>query len=351
MLKNKRVLRRVVSVVVMLSVTATLFLCCSAPVYARVADASNVFKYASASVFGSDTDIQLTASQFDYATSPENAVYFKSFLTEPANILAFRMELADVLNTEIINWYLVNPTILSGNTNIYFYQFYIVPREYDGRITTEISKSTYIYYANYSVIFNEFLTPATTTLVTESYGGMFAGNKVVVGPQFPSDGIYTGTGQCDLIVQVYSPTPRGDFLINFNPLVVGNGQGARPSIDDVTNGFNSVPVPDDWKDRLHNDDDLYNQIDIQLNDILDYMSNPATMLNTAMNRTRDGLQWTETKFVLAMVDRFFGLPLVNTVAWALCLFGSVFSLFNLAISFASTGGGRTPTRRDSVERR
>lgn len=346
MVNHRRFFGRVVSVVVMLSVTATLFICCSAPVYARVADGSNVFKYASASVFGSDSDIQLTSAQFDYATSPSNHVHFQSYLTERANILSFRMELTDVLNTSIINWFLVNPTVISGNTNITYYQFYIVPRSYDGRITTSIDRTQYIYYANYNYADSTFGKAGNFTLLNESYGSMFLGNKyVAVGPQEPSDGYYPATDQCDLIVQLYSPQQRSDFIVNFNPLVVGNGQGSRPSIENVENGFNELPVPDDWKDRLHNDDELYGQIDIQLNDILDYMSNPATMLNTAMDRTRVGLQWTETKFVLAMVDRFLGLPLVNTVAWALCLFGSVFSLFNLAISFAPTGGGSTPTRR------
>lgn len=335
MSKRKRLLRRVLSVVVMVFVTATLFLFSAYPVSARVANGNTYFKYAAATYRDVEGEVALGSSNFDFASNSINDFYFKTFLPTQANSVAFRMEMTSVFNNLLTHWYAVRPSMANAEaTNVGYYTFYIVERSYVGDIVT-VAYDDYIYMCSMYLSRDPVNGEGVFTITNERYGGKYMGryrdSAVNPLPQWDSN--------TDIIISLYSGL-RTDFTVNMN-LIVGSGSGSRDDYSNIENGTNTVPsVPDDWRDKLHNDDDLYEEVQIQLSDILDYISNPATMLNSAMAKTSTGLRWQETRAVLASVESILSIPLVNVVAWAVALFGSVFSLFNLGISFVSSGGSK-----------
>lgn len=336
MVKNKRVFRVLISVVVMVCVAVTFFLF---PVSARVADTvDSPFKYIVASSFDADGDRPLLSSEFDYASVNDGTMTFKTYLSSSENIVALRVHLNDFFNTGLWDWVYIDPVVLHNNTNVFYYTFTVIPDSYTGDIATgEIDRRYIVYQAVYNLTTTSFKNEMK--LVNEIYGDAWWQVKSAADN-------YEIRGSCDLVIEVYSPDPKTNFVVNFNPLRMSWGQGARPPVSDMPNGeYNPVP-PEDWYNQLGSDKEVYESIDKELSEVLGYISNPATILNDAISKTQEMILWPEVSMLLYVIDGFFGIPVINYTAWAIALFGSVFSLFNLGISFVSVGVNSVRHSRD-----
>ena len=312
----------------------------------QVSNQSQYFK--AVAVRYRDIDIDMPLQSFQVTCDANDWVNFTGWYADQTiTTVAVRLELSDVFNNLTTQWYGISPNVNLATSNLISYTFTIVERSYSGNIAFDFTRQQYIYTVQ--ILYD--VNTGKISYLNEDYGDRYMGRYAYSTngylPDFDS--------QCDLIIQMYTANTRGNPTFNMNPLIVGCGSGSKPVIYD--NGYNasSKPVyPDMTGPNQQLDQNLAEQevVAVQLSTILDYCSNPATMLNAAMDRTKVVFRWNETKAALQCVEYILNIDPIYYTAWGIALFGSVFSLFNLGISFASTGAARSErNRRDAANER
>lgn len=196
--------------------------------------------------------------------------------------------------------------------NAAYVSVYFVPSTYNLSSTT-ISPSVddYLYYSRWQVISGKWVQGE------ERYGTYFYSGK----------SSWANVVQVDVILKITNYFPA-----NVTPTLYTTDLYMYCGLGDRDTWVNNNVKPQGLTD-VSTYELAVADFDQAVDQLLSYISNPTTTFNYALSKADDVFLHAEIVVAFAMIDSFLGIPIVNALAWFICVFGTIFSLFNVGVSF------------------